>query len=266
MKKTLFLCLALAFTAASCTKSEQDIALPNKPADRNLNVDVIDAIVPNDIITATLTEFQADTAYRHIEPCGLWTKEEWSYAVTKLTDPDERFAYLTANMTAGARNNEPNMETIVRRNTSTNNSINGGAASWDCSPTLLAFTISQLGQPQALRSSYNYLNSGTSATRVTLSDVLRAANGLSDTSQDSVVEILDVVYEFQVSGDCNWLVGAVVSYDGSEYVYSNFTEASTLGPLVYDPEGSGMFIVGPMPGGVTSVSIDNQFDAPPCDL
>lgn len=265
MKKILFsLCCLLitAVTLFSCTKQMTD----STEAKSSLSEVRIDQLITGDVDAMILTHEQADSAWIQIAQTGLWSKDVWMRAVTEPLTPDERYNYLKSNRYASSRTDEPNMETIIRRNQTTLANVNGGAASWDCDAELLTYTIAQLGQPQAERAANNYYNAGSSRLRTTLSDVLRAANGFVDTTQDNILEIVDIVYEYQVSGDCNWLVGAVIDYGGTEYVFSSFEEVGGAPALIYDPEGDGMFIVGPMPGNVTSVAIDNQFSAPPCEL
>lgn len=287
MKRTLILIFgaSLALSVESCQKQVESPAVaeleavkaefnwststPVEIANHYHNMAIVDEPIVLDSHTYYLTAQQFDSIATIIEPLGLWTRElllenvaVGANSQAGLKPADERYRSLMAVL-ADARNNEVELETIARRNTG-NANTNGSGVFWDASPSGLAFLLTQIGQPQGLNSTLNYARTGTSATTVTFSDVLRAANGLANTSFDNVIEIVDVVYEFQVSGDGNWLIGAVVLYNGQEYVYSNYEIPGlpNLGPLVYDPEDGGIYIVGPMPGGIVSVNVTGQWEAP----
>jgi len=187
---------------------------------------------------------------------NLWPKEIVKYALTCDESQEAKLRMLTEY--ASRNLSEENIETICRRNTGSIN-VNGGQAYWDCSPALLAQTISQVGTGVDPRAVNNFYNAGTSINTITMSDVLRAANGVNNTAFDGIIEVADIVFENEVSGG-NWLVGAVIVYDGQEYLYSDFS--GNLGSLIYDPQDGGAYLIGPMPGGITSIDITGQWTPP----
>lgn len=230
----------------------------------------VDDVYVYDTLRPFLSAFEFEQVFSVLEPLGLWSRQQLIECVAVGDDSpvlmqssEHRYNKLCDYIHASRNMNESELETIARRNTG-NANANGSGVFWDASPQGLAYLLASVGQSQPFDGTLNYARTGASANAVTFSDVLRAANGLANTTFDNVVEILDVVYEFQVSGDGNWLIGAVVSYQGTEYVYSNFEVPGlpNLGPLVYDPQDGGVYIVGPMPGGIVSVNVTGQFSAP----
>jgi opacity protein-like surface antigen len=276
--KNLLILAAIAMACSSCHKSveqpSQDFSWQNSsPEEINrhyLQMAEVNEPLIVEVPYAYLANSQFDTIVAMIDTNKFWSKEDLLKAVPVgkgsdliSIDCDERYRILMSSLPGQRNSSEAELETIVRKNTGSL-SLNGGGVFWDASPEGLAYLLTHIGEAQPLDGTLNYAKTGTSANRITFSDVLRAANGLANTSFDQTIEIIDVVYELQVSGDGNWLIGAVVSYNGEEYVYSNYDIPGmpALGPLVYDPQDGGVYIVGPMPGGIVSVNVTGQFEAP----
>lgn len=234
---------------------------------------VTDAVVTYDVDRAWLTEQEFAAACptltkgnvfdEHTLRCAIPVGENSD--VLKMT-ADERLRYLLDRIPHNRNTTETELESIARKSTG-NPNINGSGAFWDASPGLYAQTVAQLGTTVDPGVPNNYYNAGTSANKITLQDVTRAANGLFNTSFNSTIEILLLECELPVSGD-NCLVKAIVQYEGVEYYYSNFpnpvnldddplNDVPELGPLVTDPVPGGVNLVGPMPGGITQVDVTN---------
>lgn len=259
MKKTLAL-LTIAVALASCTKETAKTVGPDvfdwKQASHQEIFDHYNQTYTfTDVIVA---EPMVDVVIHEIMATDIWPLHVIERTFNTPLTVDEKLNILLPYL-PNRNTSEVEMETIARKQ-SGSSSINGGGAYWDCSPALLAQTIAQLGTTVDGAAINNYYNAGTSSTKITLSDVLRAANGVNNTSFNDLVEIVDIVYEFEVSGDGNWLIGAVIVYDGVEYLYSNFE--GTLGPLIFDPQDGGTYIVGPMPGGIVSIDVTGVYEAP----
>lgn len=259
MKNILYIMLG-ASIAVSCTKQVDDYK----------EVVTVDN-------SKSLTIAQFDSLVEAVEPLNLWDRSQLlqvvrvdGYTITYDTER-EKADYLISLIPSGRAGG--NVESIVSKSTG-NANINGGRSYWDCTPELLASTIAQLGQSCNPKAPNNYHTTGTGATTINLSDVLRAANGLANTSFDNVINIEDVVYVFQLSGDGNWLVDVTMTYNGQAYIFSDALYASgetidgvTIGySLIYDPiDGglNGISIVGPMPGGITEVIGTGDWPTPP---
>lgn len=247
--RTIILLIAIVFTCVACQKAETTDIYQNKADAYIEKYQVVDQPQPEPAAAEVVAE---------IEKTGLWTREQITFILSSDLTPEEKYEYLCSH--TGRSLESDGIETIARRfNTTGNNNVNGSNAFWDCSPDLLAQTISQVGQSCNVNAINNYLNSSTSATQITLSDVLRAANGVNNTSFDSTIEILDLVFEYEVSGG-NWIVGAVVLYNGEEYLFSELT--GDAGGLVYSPQNGGAYLFGPMPGGIVSVNITGLYEPP----
>jgi hypothetical protein len=255
MKNLIYVFLGAAL-AVSCQKEEP----------------VVNATTPADVVTRA--EF--DSIAVAVEPFGFWREDVLAKVISvdnnicTLT-VEERYDYLMSYVPADRSGTD--IETIVTRTTGSPN-VNGGRAFWDCNPSVLASTIASLGTTCPVNAPNNYANTGTSATVINLSDVLRAANGLANTSFDDVLNIEDIVFVFAVSGDGNWLVDVTLTYQGQPYIFSDALAASgetipgvIIGnSLIYDPiDGGigGIAIVGPMPGGITQVLATGDWPTPP---
>jgi hypothetical protein len=254
MKNLIYVFLGAAL-AVSCQK--EPVTVTEKPVD-------------------VITRAEFDSLHNAVEQFGYWDKEVLLHVTSVEGDlcelsTSERYDYLMSFVPVDRSSSE--IETIVTRNTGSPN-INGGRSYWDCNPSVLASTIASLGQPCPVNAPNNYANTGSSANVINLSDVLRAANGLSNTSFDDVLNIEDIVFVFAVSGDGNWLVDVTLTYQGQPYIFSDALMASgetipgvTIGnSLIYDPiDGGvgGIAIVGPMPGGITQVLATGDWPTPP---
>jgi len=249
MKNAKFLLSALLICAISFVACDKQKAEPLSKYDTYLEkYSVTDELVTEPTVSEVIDE---------VMKTSLWDRETIEYVLTCDGTPEEKYRMLEQ----GASRNiseETGLETIARKNTGSVN-VNGGQAYWDCSPSLLAQTISQVGTGVDPRAVNNYYNAGTSVNTITMSDVLRAANGVNNTAFNSIIEVVDIVFENEVSGG-NWLVGAVIVVDGIEYVYSDFT--GTNGSLIYDPQDGGAYLIGPMPLSITSVDITGQWTPP----
>lgn len=247
--RTIILLIALAFTGVACQKAETTDIYQNKADAYIEKYNVIDQPTAEPVAADVVSE---------IEKTGLWTRDQITFILSCDMTPDEKYAYLCTH--SGRSIESDGIETIARKfNTTGNSNANGSNAYWDCSPDLLAQTISQVGESCNVNAINNYLNSGTSAAQITLSDVLRAANGVNNTIFDSTIEIVDLVFEYEVSGG-NWIVGAVVLYNGEEYLFSELI--GDEGGLIYSPQDGGAYLFGPMPGGIVSVNITGLFEPP----
>jgi hypothetical protein len=249
MKKVNLLLSALLICAFSFVACDKQNAEPLSKYDSYIEkYSATDELVTEPTVHEVIDE---------IMKTGLWDQKTVKYALTCDCTPDEKLEMLEH----GASRNiseETGLETIARKNTGSVN-VNGGQAYWDCSPSLLAQTISQVGTGVDPRAVNNFYNAGSSVNTITMSDVLRAANGVNNTAFDGIIEVADIVFKNEVSGG-NWLVGAVIVYDGQEYLYSDFS--GNLGSLIYDPQDGGAYLIGPMPGGITSIDITGQWTPP----
>lgn len=248
--KNLFALIVLCATLMiSCNKSETVTTVQSDISQDYSKYDVKDALV----VEPTLNDVIAQ-----IDSCKLWPHDLVVHVMTSNISVDEKLRLLEPAISRNT--SEDNLETIARKFDGVGNlNSNGSAAFWDCSPSLLAQTIAQLGTACDERAVNNYYNAGTSTTSITLSDVLRAANGVANTSFNSVIEINDLVFEYEVSGN-NWIVGAVITYNGEEYIYSELYGDN--GGLIYAPQQGGTYLLGPMPGGIVSVDITGVYEAP----
>lgn len=224
-----------------------------------------------------LSQSQFDSLVCAIEPLGYWDEQTLlrvvdveGVSISPLTE-SEKYELLVSKL--GDDRVDGPIETIVSKS-SGNANINGGKSYWDCTPALLAQTISQIGQSCNAKAPNNYYTIGSSATTITVSDVIRAANGVSNTSFNDLINVEDIVYLYPVSGDGNWMVDVYLTYQGQQYVFSDELMSSgetipgvTIGwSLIYDPiDGglNGISIVGPMPGGITEILGTGDWPTPP---
>lgn len=259
MKKT-FALLTIALALASCTKETTETIGPDifdwkQSTPEQINEHYLATYAVQDVY---VVEPSYDVVIDNIMATHLWPLDVVERTLNTPLTVAEKLSLLTPYL-PNRNTAETEMETIARKQSGSPN-VNGGGAFWDCSPALLAQTIAQLGTTVDGAAINNFYNAGASATTITLSDVLRAANGVNNTAFNGLIEIIDIVYEFEVSGDGNWLIGAVIVYNGVEYLYSNFE--GTLGPLIYDPQDGGIYVVGPMPGGIVSIDVTGVYEAP----
>lgn len=174
---------------------------------------------------AYVNEKEFNSLYDELAQCGLWNREQLlqvipigeSSEVLKLS-PEEKYAILMRTLDVAGNRNEDVIVTISSK-PSGNANINGGKETWNCNTSLLAYTISQLGQPCPLKSPINYYKTGTSATSIGISDISRAANGYS--LNLAVPEIENVDFVNQYSGLDNWSVDVTLSYNGELYIFSD---------------------------------------------
>lgn len=224
----------------------------------------------------TLTQSQFDSLAIEVLPLDVWTITDLQKVISiENCDPvlmsvSDKYSFLVSKL--GTRSNDP-IETIVRKS-SGNPNINGGAAYWDCNLEILAMTIAQIGQTCDVNAPNNYHNTSTGATVINYSDVIRAANGVSNTAFNDLINIEDIVYIYPLSGDGNWIVDVTLTYNGEYYIFSDalynsgeLIEGVTIGQsLIYDPiDGglNGISIVGPMPGGITTILGTGLWPEPP---
>lgn len=200
---------------ASCTKEtvQPTAVAPVELAPQNSRVDY-----------AFVSQAQFDTLYIELEKCHLWSRELLLQVipigsesrVLSLT-PEAKYTMLMRSLESAGRSDDV-IVTIASKPTG-NANINGGKETWDCSASLLAQCIAQLGQPCPVKSPINYYKTGTSATSIGISDISRAANGYS--LNIATPEIEDIVFVNQYSGPSNWQVDVTLSYNGEQYIFSD---------------------------------------------
>jgi hypothetical protein len=212
----------------------------------------------------TLSESEFELVYADLEQTKLWRYETLhAFACDSafaLMSVEERYAYLKEHMLEGLpeRNTEAQMETMASKYLGST-TVNGGRYVWDADAGTLALTLASMGTVGDPRSPLNYYDHTNGS--ITWVDASRAAQGYYNTSPttNNAIEITNIVYLNQVSGDGNWLIGANVTVAGVTTVYD------AANPLIYDPVPGGITIVGPMPGGYIEVVGNGTWPLPPSD-
>ncbi len=247
-----FLCALLALVmvsvmAVGCTKESTAVPMEMVELDKSL-----------------LTEAEYDLVWVDLEQTHLWRYETLKAmlcdSAASTWTVDERYAYLKEHMLEGLpdRNTETQMETTATK-WQGNANINGGKYTWDASANTLAMVIASMGTVGDNRSPLNYHNNTNG--QITWADASRAAQGYYNTSPatNNAIEITNIVWLSEMSGDGNWLIGADVTVGGVTTVYTD------VNPLIYDPVPGGITIVGPMPGGFVEVVGNGSWPTPPIE-